>query len=309
MLFVWPVVFAIGATRQLLARAENKPFNGADLAIFGVLGIPVVLILTPPVWAIYIGLNISAAPVIAVAVATMLVLLIPLFELATQANRWWLVSGAFGFAIAFTVVGMIDGQPGPGRPIPNDLLYALDRESGEAAWATMEAEPGAWLSEFVDDEATTANLSSFLAGNSRSYRVSAAPAVNAPRAETTIVSDIIDGGVRSLRLVVSSVLGPEQMNISPAPESLVSLRAVNGVVVQGGGADWLLQHFGRPPNGALVLDLTTEDLSAPLELVLVEFLMRLPPVPGVNLKRPVGVVAHGGRLTDASLFRQVVSFE
>ena len=61
MLFVWPVVFAIGATRQLLARPENKPFDGADLAIFGVLGIPVVLILTPPVWAIYIGLNISAA--------------------------------------------------------------------------------------------------------------------------------------------------------------------------------------------------------------------------------------------------------
>ena len=109
--------------------------------------------------------------------------------------------------------------------------------------------------------------------------------------------------------MVSSVLGPEQMNISPAPESPVLLRAVNGVVVQRGGDDWLLQHFGRPPNGTLVLDLTTEDLSAPLELVLVEFLMRLPPVPGVNLKRPVGVVAHGGRLTDASLFRQVVSFE
>jgi hypothetical protein len=105
------------------------------------------------------------------------------------------------------------------------------------------------------------------------------------------------------------MLGPEQMNISPAPGTPVLLRAVNGVVVQRDADDWLLQHFGRPPNGTLVLDLTTEDLSAPLELVLVEFLMRLPPVPGVNLERPAGVVAHGGRLTDASLFRQVVSFE
>ena len=309
MLFVWPVVFAIGATRQLLTRAEDKPFDGADLAVFGVLGTPVVLMLTPLVWAIYIGLNISVAPVIAVVVAVTLILLIPLFELATQANRWWLVSGAFGFAVAFAVVGMIDGQPGPGRPIPNDLLYVLDRESGEAAWATMEAESGAWLSEFVGDEATTGDLDSFLAGNSRSYRVSGAPAVNAPRAQSTIVADVTNGGVRSVRLTVSSMLGPEQMNISPAPGTSVLLRAVNGVVVQRDADDWLLQHFGRPPNGTLVLDLTTEDLSAPLELILVEFLMRLPPVPGVNLERPAGVVAHGGRLTDASLFRQVVSFE
>lgn len=309
MLFVWPVVFAIGAARQLLTRAEDAPFNGADLAVFGVLGAPVVWMLVPLVWVIYIGLNISVAPMIAVAVAVMLVLLIPLFELATQANRWWLVSVAFGFAVAFAVVGMIDARPGPGRPIPNDLLYVLDRDSGEAAWATLGTESGAWLSEFVGDEATTGDLGSFLAGDSRSYRVSAAPPVDSPRAESTIVSDVTNGRVRSVRLAVSSVIGPEQMNISPAPGSPVLLVAVNGVLVEQDADDWLLQHFGRPPNGTLVLDLATEDLSTSLELILVEFLMRLPPVPGVNVERPVGVVAHGQRLTDASLFRQVVSFE
>jgi hypothetical protein len=47
----------------------------------------------------------------------------------------------------------------------------------------------------------------------------------------------------------------------------------------------------------------------PLELVLVEFLMRLPPVPGVDTERPPGWVAHGGRLTDASVFRQVIRID
>ena len=57
----------------------------------------------------------------------------------------------------------------------------------------------------------------------------------------------------------------------------------------------------------LTLDVQTERLDAPLEVVLVEFLMRLPPAPGFAVARPPGWVAHGARLTDVSLFRQVVT--
>jgi hypothetical protein len=105
------------------------------------------------------------------------------------------------------------------------------------------------------------------------------------------------------------------MNVSPLEGGDLKLVAVNGVHVPGGAGggsragDWLLQHFGEPPRGALTLELQTERLDAPLEMVLVEFLMRLPPVPGFDVERPPGWVAHGRRLTDAALFRQLVSID
>ena len=314
MLFVWPTIFAIGATRQLLKMPAERPFDGHDLAVFTVLAMPVVLILFPLVWVIYVGLNISVAPILALVAVGMLALLIPLFEISTAANGWWLPSSAFGLAIAFCVVGVIDARPGPGRPTPEDLVYALDRGSGAASWATTQMEGGVWLPEFFGDNATVGDLAAFLAGNRRVYRLTQAPLVDAPAAVAEVLADVVDGRVRSLRVAIRSSIGPELMNISASPGGSVVLRAVNGVAVEFASGpdddtDWLLQHWGRPPDGVLVLDLATEDLSGPIELVLVEFLMRLPPVPGAPIERPAGVVAHAGRLTDLALFRQVLLFE
>ncbi|MCH7826119.1 MAG: M28 family peptidase [Acidobacteria bacterium] len=314
MLFVWPTIFAIEATRQLLKRTEERPFDGADLAVFAVLAAPVILILFPLVWIVYVGLNISVAPLLALVAVVMLVLLVPLFEISTAANGWWLPSSALGLAIAFGVVGVIDARPGPGRPMPEDLVYVLDRESGAASWATMQMEGGVWLPEFFGDDATAGDLASFLAGNRHPYRLTQAPPVDAPAAVAEVLADVVDGRVRSLRVAIRSSIGPELMTISPLPGGSVALRAVNGSVVEfasgpDDAGDWLLQHWGRPPDGTLVLDLATEDLSGPVELVLVEYLMRLPPVAGARIERPAGVVAHAGRLTDVSLFRQVLRFE
>jgi hypothetical protein len=54
-----------------------------------------------------------------------------------------------------------------------------------------------------------------------------------------------------------------------------------------------------------VLDI--EILGESVELVVVEGLMRLPALPGVE--RPPGITAHAGRVTDMSLFRQVTLIE
>jgi hypothetical protein len=57
----------------------------------------------------------------------------------------------------------------------------------------------------------------------------------------------------------------------------------------------------------LVLDLEIQNDEAPIELVIVEGVMHLPALPGVE--RPPDVTPHADRLTDISLFRQVVRVE
>lgn len=315
MLFLWPAVFAVGAVRHLISGSAGRVLGGDDLVVLGVLGAPVVLILFPLVWTVYIGLNISVAPIIAALTVLLLILLLPLFEIAGQASRRWLPVTAFSLATAFALVGVVDARPGPGRPIPSDLVYALDRETGAAVWATMQEGADGWIERFVGDSAEAGDLADFLAGNVRAYRRSPAPALDATRATIRVIGDVTDGRVRTVRLEIDSAIGPELMNISPAGASDLRLVAVNGVQVPGRAGnespagDWSLQHWGEPPGGVLTLDVQTERLDVPLEMVLVEFLMRLPPAPGFDLERPPGWVPHGGRLTDAALFRQLVTIE
>jgi len=315
MLFLWPAVFTVGAVRHLLAGSGERVLDGGDLVVLGVLGAPVVLLLFPLVWTVYISLNITVAPIIAALAVLLLILLLPLFELAGQGNRRWLPATAFGLAVAFALVGVVDARPGSGRPIPSDLLYALDRETGAAVWATMQGGDDGWIERFVGDEAEAGDLAGFLAGSTRAYRRSVAPRLDSPRAAVSVVADVTDGRVRTVRLEITSAIGPELMTVSPLEGTDLRLVAMNGVQVPGRAptdsqsGDWLLRHFGEPPGGTLTLELQTERLDAPLEVVLVEFLMRLPPVPGFDVERPPGWVAHGRRFTDASLFRQLVSIE
>jgi len=139
--------------------------------------------------------------------------------------------------------------------------------------------------------------------------------LDAPRAMIRVTADTTDGRVRTVRLQIDSAIGPELMNVSPAGGSDLKLVAVNGVQVpvrasvESQDSDWLLQHFGEPPGGVLTLEVQTERLDAPLAMVLVEFLMRLPPAPGFDVERPPGWVAHGRRLTDVALFRQLVTID
>lgn len=314
MLLLWPLVFAVGALRYRLSRAEGEPADGSDLTVVAVLSAPVVLLLFPLVWTLFIGLNISAASLLGGCIALMLVLMLPLVEIAGAAGRVGLPLAALALAVALALIGVFDARPRPARPIPSDLVYALDRESGDAVWATLQPEDDGWIERFVGAGADDGTLASFLAGNQRPYRLAAAAAVDAPRAAVRVVSDVTIGGARQVRVAIESAIAPELMNVSPAPGSNVLITAVNDARMPqfldaAAASDWLLQHFGRPPDGVLTLDLQSPADGPAPRLVLVEFLMRLPPVPGIDTERPPGWVAHGGRLTDASLFRQVIEVD
>jgi hypothetical protein len=310
MLFVWPVLMATGALRYAAARRDAEPYRISELAAVGLLSAPTIFIQFPLIWTIFQGLNISVAPLIGGLVALMLLLLLPLLDIASRPNRVWLPASAAGLAIAFTAIGLVDARPSPSRPIPSDLVYALDREQGTAVWATMQRDADGWVENFVGDNAELFDLSAFLGGNPRPYRRAPAPLMEVPDAQVRVVADVVDGGIRRVRLEIESALAPELLNLSPGPGSGVFLTALNGTPVvpridAGGGAPWLLQHFGQPPAGVLTVDLEAP-LDTPFELVLVEFVMRLPPLAEVNTERPPGWTPHAGRLTDASMFRQLI---
>jgi hypothetical protein len=369
MLFLWPLLFAMAALRYLLSLPPDRPAGPAQLAIVSLLAIPVLLLQVPLVWAVYVGLGIAAAPLLAALIVLLLILLLPHFEIAGRPDRRWLPATALLLALLFAIAGVVDARPGPARPVPVDLVYALDRDTGAAVWATMTPPPrgdgvvASWLHEWLGrffpageqaageqaageqaagEQAAgepargepaggepaggepaggepaaggqvIGDLAPFLSGSRRLYRLAPAPAVDDTPAVATIVEEATDGGVRRVRLQIQTAGPVELVTIEPSPPAgaTLALRTVNGVAVAVAGTprNWLLHHFGRPPGGILTLDLQIDDPAAPIELVLVETAMRLPEVPGLDTRRPAELVAHGARLTDVSLFRQVLRFE
>jgi hypothetical protein len=307
MLFVWPSIFAAVALHWLVARRQAEVFSVVDLAFLALCAAAAILVFFPLVWAVYIGFSIAGAPALATAVLLMFALIVPLFEMTARAHKWWLPATASVLAVVFTVVGVLGARPGPDRPVPEDLVYVLDRDAREAFWATQTG-GGVWLPRFFDGATTQATLNAFLVREAV-YRLAPAPLIDFARTDVTVLSDNTNENLRNVRVEIRPGLAPELVSVAPAAGSS-RLLVVNGTAVrQATSADrpnWQLQHFGRPPNGALVLDLEIEG-DGPIELIVVEGVMRLPDLPGVE--RPPEVTPHASRPTDMSLFRQIVRIE
>ena len=319
MLFLWPVVALLVTVAYLRRRPRAAVPTWNMLGVLVLLSVPAFVLQVPLVWTAFIALNITVAPLLAVFCVLLLALVLPLFEVAGYADgwhRWGFTVHLLVWAFLLTVLGVFAGRPGAARPIPNDLIYAMDRDARTAVWATQMDASDPWIEDLTGIAPTSGDLTLFLPFGGDGYLSAVARLHDSPAAAARVVFDSTDGRVRLLRVEIRSSIVHELTNLHPADSTSAVLRAVNGVPVdlpsQAAGTAspaWLLQHWGESPDGVLVLDLQTEDLDGPIELVLVELAMQFPElVLGPIPRRGSLYVAHANRLTDMALYRQVLAF-
>jgi hypothetical protein len=96
------------------------------------------------------------------------------------------------------------------KPRPDYIQYTLDADSGRATWLSAGTGTDAWTEQFFG-HGYTAGRRAFSPGYffDQKFDVieAAAPAVTLPAPELTVISDTTTGGVRTLRLRLTSPRG------------------------------------------------------------------------------------------------------
>ncbi|MFV2083431.1 M28 family peptidase [Micromonospora sp. LOL_021] len=186
----WPVVaLAAGATVGVLLLA------------------PTVVLLFPA-----LGMGLAAA---AAFVATLLALAaLPVLDLllpqaggqrgvaAVRARRAGPVPAvAAGLAaLVQAVVGLVVDRFDADHPVPTQLMYALDTDTGEARWLSWETRPQPWTAGYVDQAASVAD--EFPLIGDHPLRTGPAEAANLPAPALDLLDDsgVAADGLRTLRL-------------------------------------------------------------------------------------------------------------
>jgi hypothetical protein len=315
MLFLWPSMLALLAVWQLLRRTDGAAFTYRDLGTFGVLSVPIIVVLFPLPYAAFIALSIARAPILAVVIVLLLALLLPLLDISHSVARRFPAAG-FVMALVFMAIGLATAGAGPKRPTPVDLNYFLDRDAGQAYWATTSENAGPWLAQFIEPSVGEREPGGFISDifRSRTSRRSPAPLVPEPAVASEVMTDTIDQGVRRLRIGLRPGPGRESIRVNPADNTTLVLQAVNRVPIAwpDGSVDrteWTVMQRGVPPDGLLVLDIATTATTRPIELVVQERLMSLPELADYEMQRPPELVPPGRGSSDASVFRQRVRID
>jgi hypothetical protein len=304
-LAAWPAL--AGALAGMLVVVTSSP--ALRPAAFLLAGTVAVLVLAPTAALLFpaLGLRTGAAPAL---VATLLALaLLPAFELlfpqweGERRGRTWMATAAVPtvavvLAIACTGVGLSVDRFDADHPVPSQLVYALDADSGRAWWATREAEPGEYTARYVEGREQLPVEFPALAGPN----VATGPAevADLPAALVTTVSDDVVNGMRRITVRVE----PQRpgvrlvvLDLSVDGGSIVRAQIAGRAVPEEAlNRDFLEVSFSAPTAGGLQATYIVQGDGA-VDLRVVDGSDGLAGLPGFR-PRPEGVGAAGTDSTD-----------
>ena len=310
-LAAWPAL--TGAIAGIVAALTSS--RVVTLVAVLVAGAVAVAVLAPTVALFFpaLGLRTGAAPA---AVATMLMIaLLPAAEwlfadLADDGSRLAAAAvpgTAIVLAVACAAVGLSTDRFDAAHPVPSQLVYALDTDSGRAWWASTEDDPGTYTAQYVEGRGELPVDYPYLAGQ----EVATGPAelADLPAPEVTVVSDQVVGGDRQITVRVTPQRdGVRLLVLDLAVEggTVTRAQAAGRAVPEAAlGEDRLWITFHAPPSGGLQATVTVAG-DGPVTLRAIDGSDGLAGLPGFE-PRPDGVDAAGTHSSDLVLVSATTS--
>jgi hypothetical protein len=258
-------------------------------------------------------MSISLAPVLGVMVTVALLLMLPALDGLGHPNRWWAPVTVLVLASGFLATGVVRAGAAADRPAPSTLLYLLDRDAGTSRWASADDHGLAWARERTGTALDDAgDLEAF--GRGGAWRVSPAPAIDAPPPSVSVRSDTTIDGRRRVELASATPLGAESVTFELPATSPWRFTALNGRDIPAGrdasasdeSGTRTVEHWGVPAD-TLTLTLSAGGGEPLPSFWIVEQLLR----PGALLgpdafRRPDTLMPSMRRRSDRALIRTPV---
>ncbi|HEU4509392.1 MAG TPA: M28 family peptidase [Pyrinomonadaceae bacterium] len=308
-LLAWPLLFAtIAWILRFTLPAEKLSLTKLGF-ISAVCAVPGIILISPLAYQVFVATGISLTTVIVVPVTLLLGLLVINFELIASSSRWLLPAASTVAAVCFIVAALLQPQQ---QPKSNEIFYALNADTGKAVWATGDARPDEWTSQFLSTDATAAPLNDWLPWlDGAVFLQQPAPATTEPAPEIKVLDDQVQEQTRLIRMRVSSVREAATLFIYPGTE--FSEAFVNGqALTKGPDAPALTKGqmliYSAPPREGIELLLKTKSFE-PLVLKVVDRSYEFPELTNLTVKaRPNHIVPSPFSYSDSTFIGKTFSF-
>lgn len=236
--FCWPLLSA------LLAAAAPARWR---LPLQGLAAALAVLMFTPLVRSVFIGLTVQQVH-LPIAILALLLALIGPALLDGRLLRWL---GAAALLASLAAFGLAERESGfdAAHPRPSNLFFAQDADSDKAWWLSSQAEPDAWTAGFLKGHQRGPVPELFGDSPTPFLRAPATrlPELPAPRIE--VLSDQTLKDRRLLKLRLQSPRAAQGLLLAVDGPAVLAARVAGRPFTIGPAPDWQLaaHGFGAQP--------------------------------------------------------------
>ena len=314
-LFLWPLLFSMIGLSLLLVVRSDRSSERKLLPVLYLCAMPGIVLVVPAIYQMCRGLGLNMIGPIMLTVALLCGLLIPHIRLITREKKWILPGLAALLGVSFIVAGLLNSGTSPSQPKLNNLIYALDADTGKVVWASIDKEPDEWTTQFLSANAKSGTLPAILNANTTAQwlqgEAQAQPLV-APDME--LLEDKSVEGMRTLRMHITS---PRQAPVltfyADSKMEIVSVE-LNGKQmimkssVSGARKDsWIMRYYAVPVEG---IDMTMQvKASEPVKFRVVDQSYQLPEFMGTRAaSRPDNIISAPLPFADSTFVSRSFTF-
>lgn len=313
-LFTWPLVFSLVAVVLIGKEQEKSPsLKRQVLLLIGVTA--GMILLVPVIRVLFEALTVSSSAVVMVVAALLFGLFAPQIALMTKRRRWLLPGALVVVSGFFLIAGGLTSGFSESRPKTDNIFYGLNSSTGQAVWASSDARPDEWTTQFLSQNPQTKSLPEFFPLRSAQFRTAAAPAVSLAAPQVEMLADAKSNGTRTLSLKIASARQASVVSIGVESDMEVRGTMLNGkpIKIEGPGAPaagankWALRYFAIPPEG---IELTLEAKSMqPLAITVVDQSYGLAQISESSYRpRPASIIPAPLPFSDSTLVSRSFSF-
>jgi hypothetical protein len=277
--FAWPLLSAlIGAGLSRLAQRRGSLW--LELGSLLVIAAPIVAVVVPGPYLLYVGLQLQRGTVGATSAALALAVLLPHLEFVGGGRSWRPAATIFAAGIIVFAAALWSSGYSHERPRPACLAYELDASKQQAAWITTDVAVPETYEPYFEREAAATGIDPYQ--DSIVERRSQAPTADLAPPRISVLGDVRDGQNRRLRLHLDSQRGAHEISLFVMSPTVVQEAIVDGQrvteqppYVSSTSQPWGFRYIAARSSG-IELELSVTG-GAPVELRIIDRSYALPP--------------------------------
>jgi Peptidase family M28 len=308
-LLTWPLIFSTAGFIGYCVLKNRGRREGFGVVLLLAAAIPGIVLFVPLVHNFFIGLTLNLVWLIAIVMLLQIGLLVPQLTIMTR-NRKWLLSGVAALiGVGFIVAPMLMTSVNAQHPKFNSIFYALNSDTGQAVWASLDPKADEWTSKFLSAQPPRKTLAEFFPQTRIPDRLlqNTAPSVPLSPPQVDVVNDEKNGDVRTLRLRLKSNRSASalyfyidsKLEILNASLNDERFDQNNTAMLRRNKGTWNMRYLAIPPEGVLLG--VTFKASEPLKIRVVDQSYGIPPVPGITARPYYMIPSWPDSLTDTTL--------
>ena len=313
-LFTWPLLLAVLALGVVFI-AREKITSVTSIIILTIPALSSVILITPLIRLMVAGFGMNLAWALMAFVVFQLALVNAHLRLLVAVKKWLLPAASALAGLCFIGAGMLSSGVSVNQPTMDHLFYAMNADTGKAIWGSVDQNPDEWTTQYFSSGAERAGLSDYLSVGRGPLLKGDAPALSLAPPSVVMLEDRREGGLRTLRLRVTSPRRAPGLSIFWKQELELKALAVNGKrteeenveTARAPGSYRRLSYHGIPEEG---IELSFEVRSSdPIDLKIEEWSYGLPEIPGrLYTRRPDYIIAAPTLYSDCTVITKSVTF-